>query len=48
MPIPPKDEKPQATHPGPSWLLMLSLILLAMLVALGIAWAFIAPLLHRH
>lgn len=33
---------------GPSWGLMLLIILLAMLVALGIAWAFITPLLHRH
>jgi len=27
---------------------MLFLILLAMLVAVAIAWAFITPLLHRH
>lgn len=41
-----QDERP--THPGPSWLLMLSLIFLAMLVAVAIAWAFVTPLLHRH
>ncbi|HTW48459.1 MAG TPA: hypothetical protein VMD92_10940 [Acidobacteriaceae bacterium] len=38
----------QATPRGPSWGLMLFLILLAMLVAVAIAWAFITPLLHRH
>jgi len=27
---------------------MLALIFLAMLVAIGIAWAFIHPLLHPH
>jgi hypothetical protein len=38
----------QATPRGPSWGLMIFLIVLAMLVALAIAWAFITPLLHRH
>lgn len=38
----------QATPSGPSWGLMVFLIVLAMLVALAIAWAFITPLLHRH
>jgi hypothetical protein len=48
---PPKDSPPQATpppHEGPSWGLMLALIFLAMLVAIGIAWLFIHPLLQRH
>lgn len=31
---------------GPSWILMLLLILLAMLAATGVAWAFIHPMLH--
>jgi len=31
---------------GPSWILMLLLILLGMLAATGIAWAFIHPMLH--
>jgi hypothetical protein len=38
----------QATSPGPSWGLMLFFILLAMLVAAGIAWAFIHPMFHQH
>jgi len=38
----------QATHSGPSWGLMLFLLVLAILAAFGIAWAFITPLLHRH
>ncbi len=33
-------------HSGPSWILILLMILLAMLVATGIAWAFIDPMLH--
>lgn len=31
---------------GPSWILMLLLIVLAMLVATGVAWLFIHPMLH--
>lgn len=38
----------RATPRGPSWGLMVFLILLAMLIAFGIAWAFVTPLLHRH
>jgi hypothetical protein len=48
MDAPEKERQERAAHPGPSWGLMLGLILLAMLVALAIAWAFITPLLHRH
>jgi hypothetical protein len=44
----PESKEPQATHEGPSWGLMLFFILLAMLAAIGIAWAFVTPLLHRH
>ncbi|HTX41217.1 MAG TPA: hypothetical protein VMD25_05280 [Acidobacteriaceae bacterium] len=33
---------------GISWTTMLLLILLAMLIALGIAWLFITPMLHPH
>lgn len=33
---------------GPSWFLMLLIILLAMLIAIGIAWLFITPMLHPH
>jgi hypothetical protein len=44
---PPKATRP-APHPGPSWGFMLALIFLAMLVAIGIAWLFIHPLLQRH
>jgi hypothetical protein len=39
---------PQATRSGPSWVVMLFLIALAMLIATGIAWAFVTPALHRH
>jgi hypothetical protein len=48
--VTPQDHRqdPQAAHDGPSWFFMLFLIFLAMLVALGIAWAFISPLVHRH
>ncbi|HEX4008086.1 MAG TPA: hypothetical protein VHX60_18070 [Acidobacteriaceae bacterium] len=38
----------EATPRGPSWGLMLALIALAMLLAIGIAWAFIHPMLHPH
>jgi hypothetical protein len=38
----------KAAPEGPSWGLMLFVILLAMLVAVAIAWAFIHPMLHRH
>lgn len=31
-----------------SWILMLFVIFLAMLVATGIAWTFIHPMLHPH
>jgi hypothetical protein len=51
MTDPTKDRHSQATrpeHPGPSWGLMLALIFLAMLIAIGFAWIFIHPLLHRH
>jgi hypothetical protein len=52
VPDPAKDRNPQATqrpqHEGPSWGFMLALIFLAMLVAIGFAWVFIHPLLHRH
>ncbi len=43
-----KDSDPPATHNGPSWGLMLALILLAMLVALGFAWLFIHNLMRPH
>jgi flagellar basal body-associated protein FliL len=33
---------------GPSWGLMLVLIVVAMLVATGIAWMFIHPFFMRH
>jgi len=45
---PQKDLSPLPNRDGPSWGLMLALIFLAMLVAIGIAWAFIHPLLHPH
>lgn len=38
----------QATRGGPSWGLMLLIMLLAMLAAVAIAWAFITPALHPH
>jgi hypothetical protein len=49
----PEPERPAAEHsrpehPGPSWALMLALIFLAMLIAVGFAWIFIHPLLHRR
>ncbi|MGA7522207.1 MAG: hypothetical protein WBW84_06975 [Acidobacteriaceae bacterium] len=40
------DDK--ATSAGPSWGLMLFIILVAMLIASGIAWAFIHPMFHPH
>lgn len=45
-----EEEKPEPGSPkpensGPSWILMLFLIFLAMLAATGIAWAFIHPML---
>jgi hypothetical protein len=43
----PQKPSQQPAQEGPSWLLMLALIFLAMLAALAIAWAFISPLLHR-
>jgi len=43
-----ESHEPQATHGGPSWGVMLLIILLAMLAAVGIAWAFIHPMLHPH
>jgi hypothetical protein len=39
---------PQATRRGPSWGFMLFLLLLAMVVATVIAWAFVTPMMHRH
>jgi hypothetical protein len=45
---PENSSDPQATPRGPSWGAMVFLILLAMLVAVAIAWAFITPLLHRR
>jgi hypothetical protein len=48
LPGPPHPSEPRRTHPGPSWGLMLFVIFFAMLVAIGIAWAFVTPLLHRH
>ena len=39
------EEKPEPQG-GPSWIAMLLLILLGMLVATGVAWAFIHPMLH--
>lgn len=45
----PEDfQEPQATPRGPSWGLMIFLIVLAIVVAFAIAWAFVTPLLHRH
>jgi hypothetical protein len=38
----------QATSSGPSWGLMLFFILLGMVIAAGIAWAFIHPMFHQH
>ncbi|HZZ39486.1 MAG TPA: hypothetical protein VFE06_10160 [Acidobacteriaceae bacterium] len=43
-----RNRDTQATSPGPSWGLMLFLIALAMLIASGIAWAFIHPMFHPH
>lgn len=48
MSHPLKESDVRATHEGPSWGFMLFLIFLAMLVALGVAWAFIHPMLHPH
>jgi hypothetical protein len=48
MTDPSPSREPRAAQPGPSWGLMLFIIGMAMLLALGIAWAFIHPLLHRH
>jgi len=48
MDAPEKVQSERSEHQEPSWGLMLGFILLAMLVALAIAWAFITPLLHRH
>jgi hypothetical protein len=45
---PPENPEPQATSTGPSWGLMLFFILLGMLIAAGIAWAFIHPMFHQH
>lgn len=44
----PEPETPEQEHRGPSWILMLFLIFLAMLVATGFAWLFIHPMLHPH
>jgi hypothetical protein len=44
----PKTEATPPHHEGPSWGLMLALILLAMLVATAIAWLFIHPFFARH
>jgi hypothetical protein len=41
-------EPDRPEHPGPSWGFMLALIFFAILVAIGFAWVFIHPLLHRH
>ena len=49
--MPNSGDNQQKTNPpasGPSWSLMLFIILLAMLAAAGIAWAFINPMLHPH
>ena len=43
-----EERGPRVVHEGPSWLLMLCFIALAILVALGIAWLMITPLVHRH
>jgi hypothetical protein len=46
-----KNSSDQATpprHPGPSWGLMLALILVAMLAATAIAWLFIHPFFAHH
>ncbi|HUB20213.1 MAG TPA: hypothetical protein VL990_16335 [Acidobacteriaceae bacterium] len=50
MTNPEKNPSPQATpqRQGPSWGFMLGLIVLAMLVATGIAWLFIHPFLVRR
>ncbi len=39
---------PKTAGQGISWFTMLLLILLAMLIAIGIAWLFITPMLHPH
>lgn len=39
---------PPQSHQGLSWSLMLGLIVLAIVIAIVIAWAFIHPLLQRH
>jgi hypothetical protein len=46
--MPSGDEDNQNPRGGPSWVLMLLLILLAMAVATGVAWAFIHPMLHPN
>jgi hypothetical protein len=48
VPSPQQNQEDQATSPGPSWGLMLFFIFLAMLIASGIAWAFIHPMFHQH
>ncbi|MGA8532344.1 MAG: hypothetical protein WB622_21640 [Acidobacteriaceae bacterium] len=48
MTPPRESHDPQATSRGPSWGLMLFFILLAMVLAAGIAWAFIHPMFHPH
>ncbi|MFZ0631218.1 MAG: hypothetical protein WA399_01665 [Acidobacteriaceae bacterium] len=48
MPSPQHNHEDQATPSGPSWGLMLFFIFLAMLIAAGIAWAFIHPMFHPH
>lgn len=51
MPTSQDNHHPTQTNPppsGPSWLLMLFILFLAILAAAGIAWAFIHPMLHPH